>query len=41
MNISVKGKYSFYARERDCVANNEDILKKLDIISANIIERCK
>lgn len=40
MNITVMGKYSFYARERDNVANNKEILKKLDDISASIIKRC-
>jgi multimeric flavodoxin WrbA len=39
MNIAVMGKYSFYAREKNDVANNVEILKKLDTISASIIER--
>lgn len=39
MNIAVVGKYSFHAREKNDVANNVEILKRLDTISANIIKR--
>lgn len=40
MNIDVLGKYSFCARENNDVVNNIDILKKLDDISVNIINKC-
>ncbi|MCH5172502.1 MAG: flavodoxin family protein [Erysipelotrichales bacterium] len=41
MDISVLGKYSFYAREKNDVSNNEEILKKIDEISEIIISICK
>lgn len=40
MNIAVSGKYSFYARSKSDIANNDEFLKKLDDISASIVSRC-
>ena len=40
MDITVLGKYSFYAREKNDIVNNEEVLKKLDDIAENIINRC-
>ncbi len=40
MGIEVLGKYSFLAREKNDIANNEEILKKLDAISESIISHC-
>ena len=37
MNISVIGKHSFYARCKGDIVNNDEILKKLDDISASIV----
>lgn len=39
MDIAVLGKYSFYAREKNDIVNNEEVLKKLDDIAENIISR--
>lgn len=40
MDIAVLGKYSFHAREKNDVANNIEVLKKLDDISKTIISKC-
>lgn len=40
MNIKVLGKFSFCARGRNDVANNMEILKQIDKISAEIISKC-
>lgn len=40
VDIAVLGKYSFYAREKNDIVNNKEVLKKLDDIAENIINRC-
>lgn len=40
MNIKVIGKYSFYAREINDIADDIEILKLIDNISTEIISKC-